>query len=368
MLKNFLKSKLIFLFLISASVYLSCQDKKSIHIPFSDNHIRYEGRIFADSSSAHLYWPGTQIEIYFKGSSIGGVFYDNTGKNYYNLILNNDSIKIFRPDTIKKEYQLFDGLPDTIHNLKIYKRTEWNRGTTQFYGFVPGKGSKLIGRPPAKKRKIEYYGNSITAGFGVEDYSGQDRSDSVFTNNYLTYAALAARHFNAEANYIVRSGIGVMVSWFPLIMPEMYNRLNPNEPESNWDFSKYKPDLVVINLLQNDAYLFNSPKSKEYLYRFENNPKPNEEYIIQSYATFVKSIREKHPQAAIICMLGNLSITKEGSPWPGYVTKAVQRLNDPQIYTLFVPFKKTGGHPRIEEQKKMGESLIRFVHKKLKWE
>ena len=47
-----------------------------------------------------------------------------------------------------------------------------------------------------------------------------------------------------------------MVSWFPLIMPEMYDRLTPTEASSKWDFSSYQPDVVVVNLFQNDFPVF----------------------------------------------------------------------------------------------------------------
>jgi hypothetical protein len=46
-----------------------------------------------------------------------------------------------------------------------------------------------------------------------------------------------------------------MLSWFPLIMPEMYDRADPTDSTSKWDFSKYTPDVVVINLFQNDSWL-----------------------------------------------------------------------------------------------------------------
>jgi hypothetical protein len=348
-------------------VNIFCQKSQENFVHFLDPRILYEGRTGKDGSSAILYWSGTQIEVNFRGTGINAIFLDNTGNNYYNLILDNDSLIIFRPEADKKMYSLLSGLPDSMHNLKIYKRTEWNRGTTYFYGFILDKGVEILDPPQKKIRKFEFYGNSITAGFGVEDYSGNDRSDSIFTNNYLTYAALTARHFNAQSHYIVRSGIGIMVSWFPLIMPELFDRLNPNEPESKWDFNRYQPDLVVINMLQNDAYLLKTPKSKEFQYRFPDANKPDDGFIIDSYQAFVKEIRNKYPKAKIICMLGNLSITKNGSPWPEYVLQAIKQLNDNMIYSLFIPYKNTSGHPRIEEQKKMADTLIHFIEKNIKW-
>ncbi len=66
-------------------------------------------------------------------------------------------------------------------------------------------------------------------------------------------------------------------------------------------------------------------------------------------------------------MLGNMDITSEGSAWPGYVTEAVQQLNDKNMYTLFVPFKNTQGHPKTTEQKVLADSLIAFIDKNIVW-
>ena len=98
----------------------------------------------------------------------------------------------------------------------------------------------------------------------IEDLSGKDSPDSTYTNNYLSYAALTARHYSADYHCICKSGIGITVSWFPEIMPEIYDRLDPTDPKSKWDFSFYIPDVVVINLLQNDSWLVNMPDSEEF--------------------------------------------------------------------------------------------------------
>jgi hypothetical protein len=220
-----------------------------------------------------------------------------------------------------------------------------------------------------KKRKIEFYGNSITAGYAVEDLSGKDSPDSTYTNNYLSYAAITARHFDAKYQCICKSGIGLTVSWFPLIMPEMYDRLIPENPNSKWDFSLYRPDVVVINLFQNDSWLVQVPESKEFKEfkaRFSTQA-PNEDDLIDAYQQFVKKIREHYPKAAIICALGSMDASKKGSKWIDYIKKAVANLNDHTIYTHFMPDKETSGHPSIKEQEVMAKSLINFIEQNIVW-
>jgi hypothetical protein len=94
---------------------------------------------------------------------------------------------------------------------------------------------------------------------------------------------------------------------------------------------------------------------------------PSDSFIIASYKNFVQSIRTKYPKASIICALGNMDATRQGSPWPGYISQAVSQLHDSKIYTHFFPFKNRGGHPNAHEQEVMADSLIDFIAKNIGW-
>ncbi len=347
---------------IVALLLLGCKDS-DITIPVTDQNIVYMGRVEMTDSAATLIWPGTSVKINFEGESVFTTLKDEKGENYYNIVLDEDSIIVLHPGTSKKQYLLASNLTKGKHSIEIFKRTEWDRGKTKFYGFKIGGNAKLLPADAEKELKIEFYGNSITSGYAVEDYSGNDSPDSIYTNNWYSYATVTAHSLNAEYNCISKGGIGVMVSWFPLIMPEMYDRLVPDDPESSWDFSKFTPDIVVVNLFQNDSWLVNMPDHSEFKHRFGTEA-PDEEFIIKSYRDFISTLRAQYPKARIICMLGSMDITGEKSLWPGYVNQAVEQLNDNNIQTLFVPYKGTPGHPRIEEQQMMADKLIEFIKKK----
>ncbi len=89
--------------------------------------------------------------------------------------------------------------------------------------------------------------------------------------------------------------------------------------------------------------------------------------IIAAYRLFVANIRKHYPHAQIICALGNMDATREGSPWPDYVTRAVSNLKDNRIYTHFVACKDTPGHPTIREQEDMASSFIAFIDEHIDW-
>jgi len=341
----------------------SFSQKKSI--PYSDKHISYEGRIPFTNDAAALTWPGTSVRINFKGTGISGTFKDQDTANYYNVIIDNDSIYKIQFDTAKKTVALASGLSYGKHSIQLFKRTEWDKGKTFFYGFEFFGKNKILKPAKLSKRKIEFFGNSITCGYAIDDVA-KDYADGYHENNYDAYGAITARHYNAQYHCTSKSGIGIMVSWFPLIMPEMYNRLDPTDSTSKWDFSKYTPDVVVINLLQNDSWIVNMPNNEQFKNKFGTKA-PDSCFIINAYKNFVQTIRTTYPEAQIICMLGNMDITRKGSPWPGYVARAVDEIHDEKIFTYVAPFKNTSGHPKVKEQQLLADGLIHFIDQHIKW-
>lgn len=352
---------------LSVVLVIACSTNQELFVDYSNSQIIYTGRI--DSSlrkSADLYWSGTSIKFNFEGKSISALLKDEKGDNYYNVIIDNDSLYILNLDTTKQFYELASNLSKGKHTIEIFKRNEWDKGKTSFYGFKITGDAKILPKPAYSKRKIEFYGNSITAGYAIEDLTGKDSPDSTYTNNYLSYAAITARNFNADYHCICRSGIGITVSWIPQIMPEIYDRLNPNDPNSKWDFSLFDPGIVVINLLQNDSWITNMPDSDEFKIRFGTEA-PSDEQIINAYQQFVTNIRNHYPKSNIVCSLGSMDAAKEDSKWIDYIKIAVANLNDKNIYTHFMPYIKASAHPSRKDHEAMAKSLIDFIEEKIGW-
>ena len=353
------------IYLLVIFVLMACKQSTELIIPFSNSEIEYSGRIdFSKEEAADIYWSGSSVKINFEGTSIQALLKDESGDNYYNVIIDNDSIFILRPTTKKQYHELASNLTKGKHTVEIFKRTEWDRGKTSFYGFKLDANSKMLSKSDSKKRKIEFYGDSITAGFAIEDFSGNDSPDSTFTNNYLSYSSLTARYFDAKYHCICKSGIGITVSWDPLIMPEIYDRLIPTDETSIWDFSLFTPDIVVVNLLQNDSWLVNVPENEEFKKRFGEN-KPTNDYIIKAYERFIMNIRKQYPKANIICTLGSMDAAKKGSEWINFIKTATTNLNDNKIYTHIMPYIESTTHPSIGDQQIMAKSLSQFINKNI---
>ena len=333
-------------------------------IKFNNKDIYYEGRIAYTDTASILTWPGSAVKINFKGTELKAVLRDTDSSDYFNVIIDKNKIYKIHPGKLKSTYILASGLPYGNHSVELFKRTESDKGHCLFYGFS-FDGSLLRAQSFKRKRFIEYYGNSITCGYAIEDSTG-DSGKGYLENNYLSYAAITARHFNATFYCIAKSGIGVTVSWFPLIMPEMYDRLIESEPNVKWNFKTCQPDIVVIDLFQNDSWIVNMKQNPQYIARLEGRDL-SDSFFINSYYKFLLSIRSKYKRSKIICTLGSMDASKDGSIWKTYISAAVDQMKDPDVLIHFFPYKNTPGHPKIAEQRAMAESLITFISRKVKW-
>jgi hypothetical protein len=123
-----------------------------------------------------------------------------------------------------------------------------------------------------------------------------------------------------------------------------------------------KKNLLVIFIF----FVFASSTKQELFVEFGTEA-PDDAFIVKSYIDFIRSIRSVYPEAQIICALGSMDATSEGSKWPDYIRTALKEVNDPKIYTHFMPYKDSPGHPTIKEQEVMANSLIRFIEDNIVW-
>jgi hypothetical protein len=360
-------SLLNFSVVIFAAVLLAGEALAASYVKPDDANLQYTGRIdFANPAGPLLSWPGTSVEGSFTGSSLALKLDDQFGKNYFNVFIDGD---LARPVVVKagqgsRTYAVAGGLAAGPHRFLVTKRTEGEEGATVFQGLELADDAKLLPPPPRKQRHIEFFGDSITSGMGNE--APDNGPDHLLNekNNFLSYASITARNLDAEAHVISQSGIGIMISWFPFTMPDFYDQLNAvGNNDSKWDFSRWTPDVVVINLMQNDSWLID--REKRLL------PVPDDSQRVQAYKQFVQKIRAIYPRAYIVCALGSMDATRPNSKWPGYVRTAVTEIqreqNDSRIDTVFFDFTGFQGHPRVRQHQANAARLTDFIRQKLDW-
>lgn len=360
-MKHLINSLFLLIFLTS------CSNGIFKEIKPCDESINYTGRYyFKDSENAISDWSGTCFRCRFTGKKLG-IKLEGSGDVQFNVFIDRQPVKIISCNSGETIW-VDDSLRSGQHTLRVYRRTESFLGIAVFKGLVIDSHAKVLPWKDIPGRRIEFIGNSITCGYGVEGASRHDDFKVATENNYLTYAAILGRTFNADYSIIAHSGLGIVrhygdslkVSADPQ-MPSRYLRTLDNNDTIRWDFSSWKPDIVMINLGTND---------------FSTLPYPEKEVFQAEYEKLVRTVREKYGEVHIFCVSGPLI----GDPCTSYVKEIVeivrQKYSDENIFFIGIPKDLlncdedfgSDEHPSIKGQQKIAECIATVVSKELGWE
>jgi len=326
------------------------------------NNLKYPGRVnWKDPQAPIFSYPGTATEFNFTGTSLKIELSEHNwgDKNYLDIYLDDNP----KPVTIKLEgnwgkplvYDIATDLENKPHRATIVKRNDFVTGHFQLHGIITD--GELLPATPLSNRKIEVYGDSISAGAATEyEQTGvqdPDGNNDVYSNGYYSYASVLARNYDADLALIAQSGASLIDGygfWHRGTgMEAFYNRIAPLDDAATWDFNNYQPDLVIVALGQNDSATI---KLGEDMTAAEWKDR---------YKQFIANLRSQHPNAYFIGMFPNMYHNRE---WDGYLTEAIaeyrQENNDKRVFSL-IHEQVTPGHPRISEQQLMADTLQEFI-------
>lgn len=234
-------------------------------------------------------WSGSGAMVAFRGTSCaihlqarGGIFrvlVDGVEKAPLDLQNNNDTLHV-----------LASGLRDDLHVVEIRQKTEAQNCTGRFRGFrIEGAAGTL---PPASQRRIEFYGNSITCGYGILDSSEKNGFKVSTEDEGRTFSAQAADALGAERRVVCWSGKGLVQNigrdTVNPTLPKLHRQILPWDTRTLWDFSRWTPDVVVIDLGTNDY----------------NVVAPDSAKFVKTYVAFLDSLHAKHPAARFVVVEG----------------------------------------------------------------
>lgn len=347
----------------------------------SDTHIQYIGRIdFSVADQPSFSYPGVSITAKFEGTSVGVNLTDHgaggiTTTNYFNVIVDGGEPIVLKLNSGQTTYPIADGLSDAEHTIQIFKRTETRVGKVTFKGFVLDNGKSLLNPDALPSRKIEFIGNSITSGYGNE--SSSDPAISGFTavneNNYRAWGAVTARNLDAQYLCTSYSGRGLARNYDGStsgVLPEIYSRTFADEVNSTWDYSRYVPDVVVVNLGTNDF----SAETSHVVFAV------NQTEFSNAYKTFIRTLRGHYPNASIIITVGVMIsdyFPTGGQHWTriqDYVSNMVEEVNTAGDENVFyfqmdpqtAPYGEDW-HPTAATHKTMATSLTEFINNNIVW-
>ncbi len=291
-------------------------------------NILVEGRTINKNNVLHFCYPGTAFTIKFDGSgTLSAKLKANAG--YYAVSVDGGGFKKFSThgyDDGIREFELANTSAG-MHTVKLMLVTEAYNVRPEFHGFVLPSGAKVLKVDTKKRPKIEFIGNSITCGYGNEAQSEHDSFADSTSNFAKSFAGITIKNLNAISMVVARSGIGIYKNFGDTItgsrwpMPRVYENALINDTTTKWDFSQFKPDIVVLGLGTNDLS--------------ENNY--NYEKFAVSYIAFVKQIRQHYPTAKIVLLNSPMLHYQQAQHLTDVIINtitAMRVINDSRIFTF----------------------------------
>lgn len=338
-----------------------------MHISPDHEFLQYCGRIdFDDPKAPVMVFPCTFVRMRFTGDKLCVALENNRAywDNYMGYILDGEQGRFLLPIEEKCCIDIPVEKEQKEHEILLFKRMD-SCHTVKFYGFSIGEGESVLELPPLPARKIEVYGDSVSAGEVSEavEFAGKEdpEHNGEYSNSWYSYSWLTARKLGAQLHDIAQGGIALMdgTGWFHepdyIGMESAYDKIS-YQPElgeiKSWDFSRYRPHVVVIAIGQNDSHPVDFMK--------ENPAGEMAEKWKTHYKSFVEKIRTIYPAAAIILTTTVLNHAKE---WDDAIEEIAAGMGDDRVYHFL--YKKNGcgtpGHIRIPEAEEMAEELSAFI-------
>ena len=162
--------------------------------------LSYSGRIdFDDRLAPVLVYACSSIGMKFTGTSLKAVIANHRScwTNELGYFIDGEQKRFtLSPDEEKKTYTLAEGLSEGTHELLLFKRMD-SCHTFTFYGFEIDDGAKVLPLPEKPKRKMEFFGDSVSCGEVSEavEYVGKPdpEHDGEYSNSWYSYAWMTAR-------------------------------------------------------------------------------------------------------------------------------------------------------------------------------
>ncbi|SFR84591.1 SGNH/GDSL hydrolase family protein [Anaeromicropila populeti] len=353
--------------------------KRSFQV--NESNVRILGRTKIMDQVTYMNYSCSGIEFEFTGTSVSAVFITDREKwdegfKAWVAVFVDDNVtpeKRFPLEKAENTYTLYETDTERTIKIRIVKMSEVAFAKAGIKEIIV-EGTGEITPTKGKERRIEFIGDSITCGYGMEGIWNKDVFHTAQENAWEAYAAKTARYFNADFNLVSWSGIGIISSWTDLdepntsewLMPDLYRytdggmerQLGKTDYEE-WDHTRFEPQLIVINLGTNDA---------SYTKGIEDRVKQFE----LGYYELLQQVRSKNLEAEIICALGAM-----GQDLCPAVENAVNRFRketqDEKVHTLVFDVQEerdgigADWHPSWITQDKMSKKLIEKVKEVMGW-
>ena len=222
-----------------------------------------------------------------------------------------------------------------------------------------------------KGLRVEFIGDSITCGYGVEGKSELEDFTTATENAGKSYAGLVTDWMGLESMLTCFSGHGIVSGYTDdpekrntgELLPPYYGRTGRNGfvlpsgrrlEEIPWDFTCWKPEKILINLGTNDL-------------SWCADREPRKDMFRKQYREFLQTVRSSNPGAMLLCVLGIMGTGLNES-----MVKAVNEYRavngDTRIHTMTLGEQDAARfgygsnyHPNEKVQQKLAEKIQAFI-------
>lgn len=331
--------------------------------------IQYTGRIDDEDKTAYGFeFVGTSLHVRMTGPVLKLCITNRT--NYWQsrlgVLVDGQLHAALLPENGPGVIDLSAFLHEGVNDVLVFKRQDSCHAFT-FHGLILSENGELLPPPERPARRMEVYGDSVSAGecCECEDYAGKPdpQHNGEYSNVWWSYSWLTARALGAELHDVAQGGIALLDGTGYFNGPDYVGmlsawdkvRYNPafGQPKA-WDFTRYTPHVVVVAIGQNDANPVNI---------MEQDPTGEAAQTWkQHYAAFIRELRAKYPRATIVLAT---TILNHHPAWDEAIDQVCRQLreDDPRIHHFLYTNNGSGtpGHIRASEAKVMARELSGFI-------
>jgi len=263
---------------------------------------------------------------------------------------------------------------DITATVEIVKLSECAMSVFGIKSIVTDETATILPTPD-KLHKIEFAGDSITCGYGIDMNDPSVGFKTSTEDTTKAYAYHTAMSLNADYSMVSFSGYGVVSGFTDTeeknlhsLVPTFYEKVgfsyaHPlNElvlEDIHWDFAQYQPEVVIVNLGTNDASYCKDIKERI------------DDYT-NCYVAFLKMIRKHNKNATIIGTLGLMG----QSLYPAIESAMEQfklETKDANVYSVLLDEQKeedgyvSDMHPSVKSNQKASDTLSKAIKAIMNW-
>ncbi len=317
-------------------------------------HLKIHGRTIYDSG-IFLSWSNSGVELNFKGSRIEFNFasYESEQPAYVRAFAKKYNQKFGIFGVMPKVIIEFDD--ENIHSVKLLRISAGDVPLVLESIKIFGHNPEFLTAPEEKALKLEFLGDSITAGYGVVAAKDRNLYYTFEEDSTKTYAYKTGEILDADIRTVAYSGQGVYKN---CAGEEGYRMIRIFDMsirvKDGYDHSLWTPDVAILNCGTNDV-----PGGT------------GTETMYKEAGALIDRVREAYPKAKIVWTYGMMN--DKFHPVFEKLVKEKNNEGDKGVYYLPIEIiydqnDETGavGHPNENASERVSKKLAEFISQIIK--